>query len=103
MFLSIVTVAFIMNNLNEIAVVLSNTNDRKLIEDFLNSLLTNKEIIDISSRWELVKLLHAGVPQRKIAEDLRLSLCKITRGSRELKKEPSAFKFMIEKYNNSKT
>jgi len=35
--------------------------------------------------------------QRKIAEELGLSLCKITRGSRELKKEGSAFKALLER------
>lgn len=90
-----------MNKLQELAIVLAQTNDETLIEEFLNSLLTSKEINDISSRWELVKRLHEGTPQRKIAEDLGLSLCKITRGSKELKKDPSAFKVMIEKYNSS--
>ncbi|HPN10625.1 MAG TPA: Trp family transcriptional regulator, partial [Spirochaetota bacterium] len=45
----------------------------------------------------LVKLLHEGMSQRKIAERLGLSLCKITRGSRELKKSRSPFKAMLEK------
>ncbi len=46
----------------------------------------------MAKRWALVKELSHGTAQRRIAEDLGLSLCKITRGSRELKKEGSAFK-----------
>jgi TrpR family trp operon transcriptional repressor len=36
-------------------------------------------------RWTLLELLAGGVPQRKIAEDLQISLCKITRGSKIMK------------------
>jgi TrpR family trp operon transcriptional repressor len=87
-----------MNKLKEIAKALSATGDEHLIEEFLQSILTKYEIDEISSRWELVKLLYNGMTQRKIAERLGVSLCKITRGSRELKKERSPFKIMVEKY-----
>ncbi|NLK61659.1 MAG: transcriptional regulator, partial [Treponema sp.] len=39
-----------------------------------------------------------GTTQREIAKKMGLSLCKITRGSRELKKEDSPFKKMIDLY-----
>ncbi|OHD69215.1 MAG: hypothetical protein A2W19_06025 [Spirochaetes bacterium RBG_16_49_21] len=90
-----------MNKLKEIAWVLADTDDEYLIEEFLRSILTKYEIDEISSRWELVKLLHGGMTQRKIAERLGLSLCKITRGSRELKKANSSFKTMIERYGKN--
>ncbi len=87
-----------MYKLNEIAYALSRIDDKNLIEDFLRSILTEKEVKDISSRWELVKLLDEGLSQRKIAKELQLSLCKITRGSKELKKDNSAFKKVIREY-----
>lgn len=87
-----------MNKLKEIARVLADTSDQEVIEAFLKSILTKNEIDEISGRWELVKLLHDGMSQRKIAERLGVSLCKITRGSRELKKSHSPFKAMIEKH-----
>jgi TrpR family trp operon transcriptional repressor len=90
-----------MNKLKEISSVLAATDDADLIEAFLRSILTRNEIDEISSRWELVKLLHSGITQRKIAERLGLSLCKITRGSRELKKAHSPFKVMIERYREN--
>jgi len=90
-----------MNRLNEIAHVLAETNDPGLIEDFLTSILTPNEIGDISSRWELVKLLDEGHSQRQIAKDLHLSLCKITRGSKELKKKNSALRQLIRKGKES--
>lgn len=87
-----------MNSIKEIASVLASTDDEKLVERFLKSILTKNELKEIALRWELVKLLYDGMSQRKISEKLGVSLCKITRGSRELKKKPSAFKEMIEKF-----
>lgn len=78
-------------NLTELAKALSMTKDSKLIEDLLRCLLTPAETADIAARWALVKALNEKIPQREIAKNLGLSLCKITRGSRELKKTNSAF------------
>jgi TrpR family transcriptional regulator, trp operon repressor len=85
-----------MKKITEIARALAVTRDEKMIEKFLRSLLTETEIDEISSRWELTKLIDSGMTQRKIAEKLHLSLCKITRGSKELKKKSSPFKYMID-------
>ena len=78
-------------NLAELSQAFSKTSDRALIEDFLRCLLTPAELADIAGRWALVKALRQKKTQREIARDLGVSLCKITRGSRELKKENSAF------------
>lgn len=80
------------SRLGELAAVLARMNDGIMIEAFLRELFTPAEQQDISSRWELVKRLEQGVSQRKIAADLGLSLCKITRGSKELKKKDSVFR-----------
>ncbi len=85
-----------MDSIREIASVLASAKDEKLVERFLKSILTKSELKEIELRWELVKLLYDGMSQRRISEKLGVSLCKITRGSRELKKKPSAFKEMIE-------
>jgi TrpR family trp operon transcriptional repressor len=71
--------------------------DAALVENFLYSLFTPSEADEIAKRWALVKRIAEGVPQRDIAKELGLSLCKITRGSRELKKEASSFKRMLER------
>ena len=78
-------------NLVEMADALARTNDSLLIKDFLRCLLTPAEVADIAARWALVRALRQKIPQREIAKDLGISLCKITRGSRELKKPGSAF------------
>jgi TrpR family transcriptional regulator, trp operon repressor len=82
----------------EISQALAHTEDAFLIRQFLLSILTPSEVGNIAARWELVKLLDQGMSQRRIAERLGLSLCKITRGSKELKKEDSAFGKMIQTY-----
>jgi len=82
-------------NLAELAGALARTDDPGLIRDFLYCLLTPAEIADIAARWALVKELKRKTPQREIARDLGISLCKITRGSRELKKQGSAFQKML--------
>ena len=80
----------------ELAEILSNIKERSLVEDFLQCLLTPAEIADIAGRWALVKALDQKTPQREISRNLGVSLCKITRGSRELKKENSAFRRILD-------
>lgn len=55
------------------------------MRQFLTEILTPAEFHDLAMRWELMQRLSEGFPQRKIAADLRISLCKITRGSKILK------------------
>jgi len=78
-------------NLAEMSEALSLACDKSLVEDFLRCLLTPAEIADLAGRWALVRALREKKSQRDIARDYGISLCKITRGSRELKKENSAF------------
>jgi len=84
--------------LHEIAESLAAIGDAALIRRFLESLLTPREREEIAGRWELVKLLERGESQRHVAKRLGMSLCKITRGSRELKKRDSAFKAVLDEH-----
>jgi TrpR family trp operon transcriptional repressor len=85
-------------NIQELARILAAIEDPELIKSFLECLFTTHELEEVSGRWELVKMLDRGVSQRKIAEALHMSLCKITRGSRELQKKDSAFRRVLEEY-----
>jgi len=85
-----------MGPLAELAQLLNQIEDPVLVESVLTALLTPAEAKDLSARWELVKRLDQGETQRQIAKEMRLSLCKITRGSRELKKPQSALKALVE-------
>jgi TrpR family trp operon transcriptional repressor len=83
-------------NLAELSGALAEIKDSALIESLMRCLLTPAETADIAARWALVKELDRKIPQREIARDLGISLCKITRGSRELKKPDSAFRKALE-------
>lgn len=83
----------------ELCEALARTDDAGLIGEFLAGLLTPTEKREVSARWALVREIDAGTTQREIARKMRLSLCKITRGSKELKKENSPFKRMIDTLN----
>ena len=89
-----------MRGISEIAAVLSRVRDPELIAAFLRSILTRRELAEVDGRWELVKLLARGESQRAVARRLGMSLCKITRGSRELKKRNSAFRRVLGEYQH---
>jgi TrpR family transcriptional regulator, trp operon repressor len=77
--------------IREIAGIFARSRDEAFIADFLRQILTADESKAVALRWSLVRMLHEGVPQREIARRLGVSLCKITRGSRELKRKDGAF------------
>ncbi len=56
---------------------------------FFDEILTAAETRDLALRWLLLRKLSTGMSQRKIADELGISLCKITRGSKILKNRKS--------------
>lgn len=63
----------------------------------LQDILTPAELEDIAERWQLVKELHKGTPQREIAAKLGVSITKITRGSRMLQDGSGGFAKFLKK------
>lgn len=76
-----------MKNLTEISNIIASLKTQTEICGFLNELLTESEITALSKRWRILKLLSQGETQRKIAKDMNVSLCKITRGAKLLKEK----------------
>lgn len=72
------------------------TTDEELVYNFIKCLFTPAEIKDIANRWLLVKEIDKGTTQRDIAKMFGMSLCKITRGSKELSKPDSAFRKILD-------
>lgn len=68
----------------------------------LMDLFTQKERDSLTERWQLIKLLQEGVPQREISEKLKVSISKVTRGSIALQKSKGGFKLFRERLNNKK-
>ena len=59
------------------------------MKTFLAEIMTPSERHDLALRWELMRRLRKGIPQRQIAKELGISLCKITRGAKILKQDHS--------------
>ncbi len=74
---------------HEIEQVFAGIRDTREMIEFFQEIFTPKEISDLTLRWQLLKELYEGNPQRSIAEKHRISLCKITRGSKILKGDSS--------------
>ena len=92
----------VQETIKELSNLLSQVDDSDFIFEFLQCLLSKPEINAIASRWLLVKEIDKGTTQREIAKKFSMSLCKITRGSKELNKPNSAFRKMLDFLNNSK-
>jgi TrpR family trp operon transcriptional repressor len=73
--------------------------DEQKMQRFLSEILTEAEYKDIFGRWKLMLRLKEGQTHRRIAADLRMSLCKITRGNRILKNESSVTNSLLEEEN----
>jgi len=80
----------------ELCTLLAGTSDPQFIYDFFVCLFTPAERRDFANRWLLVKEMDKGTTQREIARMFGMSLCKITRGSKELNKPGSAFRKMLD-------
>ncbi len=82
---------------NELVKVFSDIRDEQTMSEFFDEIFTPAERRDLSLRWESMKLLMEKIPQRKISKQLGISLCKITRGAKVLKKPDSVSKNILEK------
>ncbi|NLH17982.1 MAG: transcriptional regulator [Phycisphaerae bacterium] len=65
------------------------------MRQFFDEIFTSAERHDLALRWELMQMLHEGLPQRDIAAQLGISLCKITRGAKILKQRNSISRKML--------
>ena len=74
-----------MKNIKEIAKIFNSFKDEKEIYKFLKELFTEAELMDLSKRWQILKMLSEDCTQREIATELKVSLCKVTRGAKIMK------------------
>lgn len=64
-------------------------------ESFLRDLLTPSELNQVAERWQIVKRLVNGVPQRKVKDELGVSIEKVTRGARAVKDSKGGFNLFL--------
>ena len=80
------------NKISQISVIskiLADENKAETIENFIIEMLTKSELETLSKRWRILEMLKEGRTQRDIAKELKVSLCKVTRGSQILKNKTS--------------
>lgn len=69
--------------------------NKQLLAKFLHDVLTPTEFDEIAARWQIVKLLHAGVPHHEIAKLTHTAVATVTRGSREMKDLQGGFRLAL--------
>jgi TrpR family transcriptional regulator, trp operon repressor len=72
--------------LGELIEILLNIKNKDKMIDFLRGILTPKELLELSNRLQIVKMLKRGVSHHDIAGKLRVGVATVTRGSREIQK-----------------
>ena len=82
---------------NDLLDVFARVESRQDMKALFEDMFTNAEIKDFTIRWKLMNDLYQHVSQRAIASELRISLCRITRGSRMLKKSDGYVRRLLEK------
>jgi TrpR family transcriptional regulator, trp operon repressor len=81
---------------HELEKVFAEIIDYQEMVTLFEEIFTQKELSDLTLRWQLLKELYEGQTQRSIASRYRISLCKITRGSKVLRKKGSAIKKILD-------
>lgn len=71
--------------MNELAEAILSLKTKEDMVDFLQGILTPKELEEIATRLRIVKLLKKGVAQHAIAAKLGVGVATVTRGSKEIK------------------
>lgn len=69
----------------------------KEADQLLQDILTPQELVSLTERWHIVRELAKGTPQRTIASKLKVSISKITRGSRVMQFGTGGFKLFLQK------
>lgn len=72
--------------LKELIKALEEMDTPQKMMNFLEGILTLKELEEIPTRLQIVKMLKEGIPQHEIAEQLRIGIATVTRGSKEIQK-----------------
>ncbi|KKP81343.1 MAG: hypothetical protein UR81_C0001G0014 [Candidatus Levybacteria bacterium GW2011_GWB1_35_5] len=72
--------------LDELIKTLLRIGSKEQMQDFLEGILTPKELLEIPNRLAIIKMLKSGVSQHEVANRLGVGISTVTRGSKELQK-----------------
>jgi TrpR family trp operon transcriptional repressor len=73
-----------MNKVGELVEAFLKNKNRSEMLDFLKGILTPRELDELTTRLQIVKLIKKGLPHQEIARRLEVGVATVTRGSREL-------------------
>lgn len=82
-----------------LAELLVSVKSAKEMQELITDMLTPAERKDLWERWSIVDMLFRGNSQREIRDKLKVSISKVTRGSRELQYGTGAFRRLWENRN----
>ena len=82
--------------------LLSTCPDPRERRELLGDLLTDAELVDVAERWEIVRRLLDGVPQRTIQSEVGVSISLVTRASNALKSGGKGFRRAYEQLTAQK-
>jgi TrpR family transcriptional regulator, trp operon repressor len=71
-------------NLEELIRVILSVKTKEGMYDFLRGILTPKEMLELSNRLQIIKMLKRGISHHDIAGKLHVGVATVTRGSREI-------------------
>jgi len=87
-------------HLKDLYELFASVESKREAEKLLKDILTPQELASVAERWQLIQKLAANKPQRQISKELKVSISKITRGSRMLKYGGGGFKYFLKKMGN---
>lgn len=70
--------------------------------ELLGDLFTDSELVDLAERWEIVRRLLDGVPQRTIQSQVGVSISLVTRASNALKAGGKGFRRAYDRASSRK-
>ncbi len=73
-----------MNKVGELIEAFLKNKTSSEMSDFLKGILTPRELEELTTRLQIVKLIKKGLPHQEIARRLEVGVATVTRGSREL-------------------
>lgn len=82
-------------HLKELVTLFAQLNTPQRAELFLRDILTPHELAQLAERWQIVKRLAEGMPQRQIKEELGLSIQRVTRGSKAFQDSRGGFDLFL--------
>jgi TrpR family transcriptional regulator, trp operon repressor len=72
--------------LEKLIEVLLKIKNKDEMDNFLRGILTPKELLELSNRLQIVKMLKHGISHHDIAGKLRVGVATVSRGSREIQR-----------------